>query len=84
MNSTRIAELANLASELTDKITNACADETGAWVHTWNDIYDQEFAKLIIRECLGRIQLQSVHDEVTESWVYSNLTDDIKEIFGVE
>jgi hypothetical protein len=44
----------------------------------------EKFAELIVRECVGRIQLHNRMDEVTEQWVYDNLVSDVKEHFGVE
>ena len=43
-----------------------------------------KFAELIVRECVGKIQLHNRMDEVTEQWVYDNLVSDVKEHFGVE
>ena len=44
----------------------------------------QTFAELIVRECVGKIQLHNRMDEVTEQWVYDNLVSDVKEHFGVK
>ena len=44
----------------------------------------EKFAELIVRECVGRIQLHNRMDEVTEQWVYDNLVSDVKEHFGVK
>ena len=49
--SDRILELSVEAERLADEATNAFNDETGNWICTWNEVYDQKFAELIIREC---------------------------------
>ena len=52
MNKERIKELAKQAEDVADKATNASNDDTGEWVHIWNEVYDEKFAELIVRECM--------------------------------
>jgi hypothetical protein len=44
----------------------------------------EKFAELVVRECLGRIELSHRFDESTPSWVYEQMLEDIEEHFGIE
>lgn len=47
----RIQNLVLKASKLADIATDALNDDSGNWQEIWNEVYDQEFAELIIKEC---------------------------------
>ena len=47
----RIFELAKQAEKLADEHTKAFTDGTGEWKHSWNEVYDEKFAELIVGEC---------------------------------
>ena len=75
----RIRELAAQAEKLADEATNAYNDDTGNWRKVWNEVYDEKFAELIIRECAQVcINLQDI--PATEP---RHCAEDIKIHFGV-
>jgi hypothetical protein len=49
----RIREIAVQAEKLADEATNAYNDDTGNWRKVWNEVYDEKFAQLIVRECMS-------------------------------
>jgi hypothetical protein len=51
----RIRELAVQAEKLADEATNAYNDDTGNWRKVWNEVYDEKFAELIVKECRNAI-----------------------------
>jgi hypothetical protein len=48
----RIRELTKKAEMLTDEATNAFNDDSGNWPYIWNEVYDEKFAELIIKETM--------------------------------
>lgn len=46
-----IKSIAKKAEAAADEATNPFNDDSGAWQHTWNEVYDQKFAELIVAEC---------------------------------
>jgi hypothetical protein len=52
----RIRELAVQAEKLADEATNAYNDDTGNWRKVWNEVYDEKFAELIVRECVDSME----------------------------
>lgn len=76
----RIKELAYQASADADEATDALNDSTGNWSHTWNEMYDQKFAELIIAECN-----KCVNKYISECGEVSCLPENIlEEHFGVK
>jgi hypothetical protein len=71
----RIRELASEAEAFADLSTNAFDDETGQWMKVWNEVYDQKFAELIVRECI-EIQKKCPHTIAPAKFV--------RDHFGVE
>jgi hypothetical protein len=52
----RIKQLAEQAEKLADEHTKAFTDGTGEWKHSWNEVYDEKFAELIVRECMAQCE----------------------------
>ena len=77
----RIKLLAQQAEVLADEATNSFNDESGKWKSVWNEVYDQKFAELIVRECVrvGDRAFCSDHSVVP---VFP--AEKIKQHFGVE
>jgi hypothetical protein len=86
----RIYELAVQAEKLADEATNAYNDDTGNWQKVWNKIYDEKFAELIVKECLGdlkeRIALRYQGDQKDRDIAYGMeiVYLDIVDNFGVK
>jgi hypothetical protein len=49
----RIHELARRAEEIADEKSGAAVDDTGGWTVIWNQLFDEAFAELIIRDCMA-------------------------------
>ena len=82
--SDRILELSVEAERLADEATNAFNDETGNWICTWNEVYDQKFAELIIRECAAYLNGAMEVRNQAEQDLCDHAARKIKEHFGVE
>jgi hypothetical protein len=76
----RIKELAKQAETLTDEATNAFKDDTGNWQNIWNEVYDEKFAELIVRECASKAWFAEQYGIGDGTPV----SKQIKEHFGVE
>ena len=83
----RIQELAGLAEKLADENTKAFTDGTGEWKRSWNEVYDEKFAELIVQECMWKI-MQRREEAIDNDWhvdeAMSAALSDISEHFGVE
>jgi hypothetical protein len=78
----RIRELAEQAEKLADEHTKAFTDGTGEWKRSWNEVYDEKFAELIVRECAEVAQMNTPDTEECE---YTHLiSEKIREYFGVQ
>jgi hypothetical protein len=64
----RILELAVQAEKLADEATNAYNDDTGNWRKVWNEVYDEKFAELIVRECIKAASDPSDRWIVGDTW----------------
>ncbi len=82
----RIKELAEQAEKLADEHTKAFTDGTGEWKRSWNEVYDEKFAELIVKECVGICECEWNGDADTfaASEAYNECADAIKEHFGVK
>jgi hypothetical protein len=60
----RIRELAVQAEKLADEATNAYNDDTGNWRKVWNEVYDEKFAELIVRECAELMPQDNLYNMV--------------------
>ena len=83
----RIRELAVQAEKLADEATNAYNDDTGNWRKVWNEVYDEKFAELIVKECLrvsykSADMLKSTNPAYSDGIMSNNLA--IREHFGVK
>lgn len=79
----RIKELGEQAEKLADEATNAHNDYTGQWKHSWNDVYDQKLAELIIKECLQFVKPDD-SCSAEASMILEVTATQIKKHFGVE
>jgi len=83
----RIRELAVQAEKLADEATNAYNDDTGNWRKVWNEVYDEKFAELIVRECMlicgavqGAGEFRNMHEFASGA---AQCKEIIKRDFGV-
>ena len=78
----RIKQLAEQADKLADEHTKAFTDGTGEWKHSWNEVYDEKFAELIVRECcfVGEQYAEGLFDMKH----YDFVNKKIREHFGVQ
>jgi hypothetical protein len=74
----RIRQLAEQAEKLADEHTRAFTDGTGEWKRSWNEVYDEKFAELIVGECADYVQFY-YKDHMCEI-----IAHDMKQHFGVE
>ena len=88
----RIKELAEQAEKLADEHTKAFTDGTGEWKRSWNEVYDEKFAKLIVKECAELIDNKvtitaaQTYDEVFVAKYDTKelCANQIREHFGVD
>jgi hypothetical protein len=79
----RIKLLAEQAEKLADEHTKAFTDGTGEWKRSWNEVYDEKFAELIVKECAGVCLAQ--RDPANLNYKPSEkFAEAVKQHFGVE
>ena len=86
-------ELKQLCEQAKAYATESTKDFTGDEPVVWMDYYTERFTKLIVKECIDKIETyripvgNSAAGEMACEWTYEALKevrDEIKEHFGVE